>query len=44
MAARSKSLIRRILLWAVFVLAAAVVSFFIGYLVGPFVIDRIFPS
>jgi hypothetical protein len=35
------SLIVRILLWIVFIAAAAVVAFFVGYLIGPYIIDRI---
>jgi hypothetical protein len=34
-------LIVRILLWIVFVAALAVVSFFVGYLIGPMLIDRL---
>jgi len=40
--ASGQSLIVRILIWIVFVVAAAVVSFFIGYLIGPYVLDRFF--
>jgi hypothetical protein len=40
MARSGSSIIVRVLLWIVFVLAAAVVSFFIGFLVGPYLIDR----
>jgi len=36
------SLIVRILFWVVAILAIAVVSFFIGFLVGPYVIDHFF--
>jgi hypothetical protein len=42
MARGGTSLVVRVLLWILFVLAAAVVSFFVGYLVGPYVIDRVF--
>jgi len=39
---RGRSLIVAILLWILFVVAAAVVAFFIGYLVGPYVINHYF--
>lgn len=42
MARGELSLIMRIVVWLLFMLAAAVVSFFIGYLIGPYVIDRFF--
>jgi len=42
MARGESSLIVRILFWIVFMIAAAVVAFFVGYLVGPYVIDRFF--
>jgi len=42
MARGESSLIVRILFWIVFMIAAAVVAFFVGYLVGPYIIDRFF--
>jgi hypothetical protein len=35
------SLIVRLLLWLVFLAALAVVAFFVGYLIGPYVVERV---
>ena len=41
MARGESSLIVRLLLWLLFLLAAAVVAFFVGYLVGPYVVSHL---
>ena len=42
MARGSSSLIVRLLLWLLFLVAAAVVAFFVGYLIGPYVVTHVF--
>ncbi len=43
--ARGESrLIVRVLLWLLFLLAAAVVAFFVGFLVGPYIVSHVFGS
>ena len=37
----SSSLIVRLLLWLLFLVAAAVVAFFIGYLIGPYFVTHV---
>ncbi len=41
MARGSSSLIVRLLLWLLFLVAAAVVAFFVGYLIGPYVVTHV---
>jgi hypothetical protein len=41
MARGESSLIVRLLLWLLFLVAAAVVAFFIGYLVGPYIVSHV---
>ncbi len=37
----SSSLIVRLLFWLLFLVAAAVVAFFVGYLIGPYVVTHV---
>ncbi len=41
MARGSSSLIVRLLLWLLFLVAAAVVAFFVGYLIGPYFVTHV---
>ena len=41
MARGESSLIVRLLLWLLFLVAAGVVAFFIGYLVGPYIVGHV---